>query len=99
MIVLVKIQIAREIFVKFLYVQYLFSNVVSDHEGTERGEGGEGGGREGQHEEKMCEVNFYGGRKKWGNIQQNGRFLKCCAKGKRGASRCPFPFRGKFCAN
>ena len=60
MIVLVKIQTARDIFVKFLYVQYLFSNVVSDHEGKEQG----GGGSEGQHEEKMCEVNFYGGRKK-----------------------------------
>ena len=46
----------------------------------------------GTHEEKMCKVNFYWGRKKWGNIQQKGRFLKCCAKG--GPAPVPFPSEG-----
>ena len=58
-----------------------FLIVVCNHEGTW-----------GEHEEKMCEVNFYRGRKKWGNIQKKGQFLKCCAKG--GPLPAPFPSDG-----
>ena len=66
---------AREI---FLYVWYLFSSVLGNHEGTW-----------GEHEEKMCEVNFYRGRKKWGNIQKKGQ---CFTKG--GPLPVPFPSDG-----
>ena len=73
MIVLVKIQIAREIFVKFLYVQYLFSNVVSDHEGTERG-GGEGGGGRGNMKKKCARLIFMEGEKSGGTFNRTGDF-------------------------
>ena len=69
MIVLVKIQIAREIFVKFLYVQYLFSNVVSDHEGTERG--GEG---RGNMKKKCARLIFMEGEKSGGTFNRTGDF-------------------------
>ena len=72
MIVLVKIQTAREIFVKFLYVQYLFSNVVSDHEGTERG-GGRGEGR-GNMKKKCARLIFMEGEKSGGTFNRTGDF-------------------------
>ena len=74
MIVLVKIQIAREIFVKFLYVQYLFSNVVSDHEGTGRGEGGEGGEGRGNMKKKCARLIFMEGEKSGGTFNRTGDF-------------------------
>ena len=83
MIVLVKIQIAREIFVKFLYVQYLFSNVVSDHEGTEQGGGGGGGGGGvgvwsvaggGNMKKKCARLIFMEGEKSGGTFNRTGDF-------------------------
>ena len=71
MIVLVKIQTAREIFVKFLNVQYLFSNVVSDHEGTG---GGGGGGHPPNMKKKCARLIFMEGEKSGGTFNRTGDF-------------------------
>ena len=85
MIVLLKMQTKREIYVKFLYVQYLFSK--SPQVMKEQGE----------HEEKMYEVNFYRGRREWGEQSTEGAIFEMLCK--RWASPCLLSVTGKFYAN